>query len=68
MLLLKRTWRCEIQGATSGKLAGKRVGIKDNIAVAGVPMGNGCHAFEGFTPDFDASVVTRILDAGKRLL
>ncbi|XP_003724618.2 uncharacterized protein LOC100890319 [Strongylocentrotus purpuratus] len=58
-------WKCEIRGATSGgKLAGKRVAIKDNIAVAGVPMMNGCHALEGYTPDFDATVVTRILDAG----
>ncbi|XP_030828704.1 uncharacterized protein LOC115918304 [Strongylocentrotus purpuratus] len=57
-------WRCEIQGASGGKLAGKRVAIKDNAAVAGVPMMNGCHALEGFTPDFDATVVTRILDEG----
>lgn len=60
-----RYWKCEIHGATSGgKLAGKRVAIKDNVAVAGVPMMNGCHALEGYTPDFDATVVTRILDAG----
>nr|XP_054751262.1 amidase-like [Lytechinus pictus] len=58
-------WKCEIHGATSGgKLAGKRVAIKDNIAVAGVPMMYGCHALEGYTPNFDATVITKILDAG----
>lgn len=39
--------------------------INDNIAVAGVPMMAGCHALEGYVPDFDAIVVTRILDEGK---
>lgn len=38
--------------------------IKDNIAVANVPMMNGTVVLEGFTPSYDASVVTRILDAG----
>src|SRR5918995_5999762 len=30
-------WRCEIKGADSGPLAGKRVAIKENVCVAGVP-------------------------------
>ncbi|XP_077998168.1 amidase-like [Glandiceps talaboti] len=57
-------WRCDIQGATSGKLVGKTIAIKDNIPVAGVPLRNGSHLFDGYTPDYDATVVTRILDAG----
>ena len=57
-------WRCEIKGAASGPLAGKTVAIKDNIGVAGVPMMNGSRVLEGFVPDEDATVVTRILDAG----
>lgn len=61
-------WRCEIKGASGGKLAGKRVAIKDNVALAGIPMMNGCHALEGFTPSFDATVVTRILDAGATIV
>lgn len=61
-------WRCDIQGAPSGKLAGKTVGIKDNIAVAGVPMMNGSKLLEGYTPEFDATVITRILDAGGRII
>lgn len=53
-----------IKGATSGPLIGKRVAIKDNICVAGVPMMNGASFLEGYVPDVDATVVTRILDAG----
>jgi amidase len=62
------TWQCIITGAASGKLAGKRVVIKDNIAVAGVPMLNGSKVYEGFVPDEDATVVTRVLDAGGTIL
>jgi amidase len=53
-----------IKGAKDGKLAGRRVAIKDNICVAGVPMMNGASVLEGYVPDFDATVVSRILDAG----
>lgn len=56
--------KTDIQGAPSGKLKGKRVAIKDNILVAGVPMTNGASTLEGYVPDVDATVVTRILDAG----
>jgi amidase len=47
-----------------GLLAGRRVAIKDNIEVAGVPMMNGSAAIEGYVPRRDATVVTRVLDAG----
>ena len=57
-------WKCEIKGAAKGLLAGKRVAVKDNICVAGVPMANGSRVLEGYVPDVDATVVTRILDAG----
>src|SRR3979411_756239 len=53
-----------IKGAPSGKLAGKKVAIKANVCVAGVPMMNGASTLEGYTPDVDATIVTRILDAG----
>lgn len=63
-------WACksEIKGAPTGKLAGKRAVIKDNVAVAGVPMMNGSSTLAGFTPDFDATVVTRLLEAGATIL
>ena len=57
-------WKCAIKGASSGKLAGKTVAIKDNTCVAGIPMMNGASVLEGFVPDQDATIVTRILDAG----
>jgi len=61
-------WKCSIQGAPSGKLTGKRVVVKDNICVAGLPMMNGSNMFEGFVADEDATVVTRVLDAGAEIL
>lgn len=62
-----RYYKTDIKGAENGKLTGKKVAIKDNIFVAGVPMTNGSTIMEGFIPDEDATVVTRILDAGKNL-
>jgi amidase len=56
--------KTEITGATSGELAGKAVALKDNICLAGVPMMNGASTLEGYVPDIDATVATRILDAG----
>ncbi|HJU18603.1 MAG TPA: amidase [Stellaceae bacterium] len=56
--------RTEVTGASSGKLAGKRVALKDNICLAGVPMMNGASTMEGYVPDVDATVAARILDAG----
>ena len=57
-------WRCAIKGAGTGPLAGQAVGIKDAVSVAGIPMMNGTRLLEGFIPDADATIVTRILDAG----
>ncbi|XP_061178945.1 amidase-like [Saccostrea echinata] len=61
-------YRCDIKGTEKGLLAGKTVAIKDNVCVAGVPMMNGSKILEGFVPDRDATIVTRILDAGGRIL
>jgi amidase len=61
-------WRCSIRGAAQGPLAGKRVAIKDNVAVAGVPMMNGSSVLEGYVPEGDATLVTRILDAGGEIV
>lgn len=57
-------WRCSIEGAASGPLAGRTVAIKDSVCVAGIPMMDGSSLLEGFVPDTDAAVVTRILAAG----
>ncbi|BCQ07513.1 amidase [Mycobacterium heckeshornense] len=54
----------DITSGADGPLSGRRVAIKDNIAVAGIPMMNGSRAVEGFIPGRDATVVQRLLDAG----
>jgi len=56
--------RTEVRGADDGPLAGRTVAIKDNTAVAGVPMMNGSRTLEGFVPSRDATVVSRLLAAG----
>jgi amidase len=56
--------KSEVKGAAYGPLSGKRVVLKDNICLAGVPMMNGASTLEGYVPDVDATLVTRILDAG----
>ena len=61
-------WRTEIRGNPEGSLAGMRVGIKDTACVAGIPMINGGRLLEGFIPETDATVVTRLLDAGAIIL
>ncbi|MGO8919628.1 MAG: amidase [Stellaceae bacterium] len=57
-------WKTEIKGSLSGVLAGKKVAVKDNICVAGVPMMNGSQVLEGYVPEIDATVVTRVLESG----
>jgi amidase len=54
----------EIAGASDGPLSGKRIAVKDCVCVAGIPMMNGSSTFEGYVPEIDATVVTRMLDAG----
>src|SRR5260370_28561030 len=57
-------WKTNIKTSAEGLLSGKKVAIKDNICVAGVPMMNGSVLLEGNVPELDATVVTRILEAG----
>src|SRR6266700_2280886 len=54
----------QIRTRDDGPLAGRRVAIKDNIEVAGLPMMNGSATVEGYVPRRDATVVTRLLGAG----
>ena len=56
--------KTEIKGAPGGKLSGKTVALKDNVCLAGVPMMNGASSLEGYMPNMDATIVTRLLDAG----
>ncbi|MBE3569640.1 MAG: amidase [Bacillales bacterium] len=61
-------WKTSVKGNSNGKLAGKTIVLKDNISLAGVPMMNGSAILEGFVPDEDATIVTRILDAGGEIV
>jgi len=61
-------WRSEIKGAAGGPLTGKTVAVKDNICLAGMPMTNGTRVLEGYVPKIDATVVTRLLDAGATII
>jgi amidase len=58
------THRCTVRTAPAGPLAGQTIALKDNIALASVPMTLGSRAMADFVPDYDATVVSRLLDAG----
>ncbi len=60
--------KTRVRGSGRGRLAGKTVVLKDNIFLAGVPMMNGSRTLEGYVPEIDATVVTRILDAGGEIV
>jgi amidase len=56
--------KTSIKGRPGGLLAGRRIALKDNVCLAGVPMTLGADVFEGYVPEVDATIVERILDAG----
>ncbi len=56
--------QCYVSGDEGGPLDGWDVGIKDNVFVAGVEMTCGSQVLEGYAPNRDATVVTRLLEAG----
>lgn len=60
--------KSEVKGAATGKLAGRTVVLKDNVALAGVPMMNGASTLEGYIPALDATIVTRMLDEGATIV
>ncbi|WOH80164.1 amidase [Bradyrhizobium sp. BEA-2-5] len=59
--------KAKVEGAPTGKLKGKTVALKDNIMLAGVPMMNGSATLQGYLPDYDATIVARMLDAGAQI-
>jgi len=61
-------WKCAIGGKDGGLLAGKTVSFKDHISVAGIPQVFTSQFLEGFIPDVDATIVTRVLAAGGKVV
>src|SRR5439155_24948840 len=57
-----------IKGARSRPPTRKSNPIKANVCGAGIPMMTGSAALEGYVPDVDATLVTRILDAGGEIV
>jgi amidase len=55
---------CKITEAEEGPISDYDVGLKDNIAVAGVEMTCGSKLMEGYIPKQDATVVRRLLESG----
>jgi amidase len=60
-------WRCSIRGPESGSLSGKRVALKDVISVDGVPLRQGSVVMRDFVSDTDATIVSRLLEAGAEI-
>ncbi|APX97489.1 amidase family protein [Natronorubrum daqingense] len=56
--------RCFVAGDDGGELDGLEVAIKDNVCVGGVELTCGSQVVEGYIPDVDATIVTRLLEAG----
>lgn len=51
-------------GKYRGPLQGIPIGIKDIIYTKDIPTEGGSKVLEGFVPDYDATVVTKLADAG----
>ncbi len=55
---------CDVPAAGDGPLSGTAVGVKDVVAVAGVPMECGSDVMRGHVPGVDAVAVERLRAAG----
>ena len=56
--------RTDLNTKSEGRLAGRTVVVKDNLLLAGVPLMNGTRVLEGYTPEIDAEIITRMLSEG----
>ena len=51
-----------------GSLSGKRIGMKDAVAIAGIPLTCGSRILQGYVPADDSVVTDRILRAGGEIV
>ncbi len=56
------------KGEARGRLDGVPVGVKDILCTEGVPTTAGSRVLEGFVPRYDATVVSRLREAGLPIL
>ena len=55
---------CNVRAeGADGVLSGKRVALKDSVAIAGIPLTCGSRVLAGFVPEIDSVVTERILRA-----
>ena len=59
---------CQVKAPNGGILAGKRVGLKDSMAVAGIPMTCGSAVMQGYVPNEDSVLASRLLAAGAEIV
>jgi amidase len=60
--------KVRVSGAPTGKLKGRRIGLKDSVCVAGIPASGGSHVLKGYVADQDATIVARMLDEGAEIV
>lgn len=59
---------CSVSADVDGPLAGKRIGLKDNMALAGVPMSCASRVLDGYVPEEDCVLADRLLAAGAEMV
>jgi amidase len=59
---------CRVKSECEGLLSGKRVGLKDIFAVAGIPKTLGSKVLQGYVPETDSVLVERLLAAGAEIV
>jgi amidase len=61
--------RCRVRAeGCEGILSGRRLAMKDSVAIAGIPLTCGSAILQGFVPAHDATVTDRILRAGAEIV
>ena len=60
--------RCKKVDFSDGPLSGIPIAVKDNISTAGIPTTCGSNILRGYTPPYDAHVVTLIRSAGAAMI